>query len=436
MGLKSKIKKIIPARLISFYHLFLAFLAGVFYRWPTKKMITVGITGTKGKTSAANFIWSVLNSNGIKAGIIGTAQIRIGDVEIPNKYHMTMPGRFVLQKYLKKMADAGCEYCVIETTSQGLAQWRHFGIFYDIAIFTNLTPEHLESHGGFENYKKSKGKLFSSLARGGQKTIGGKKIEKTIIANFDSPHKNYFLDFPADKKITYGLIGGDFAARDVKNTAGDLEFFIGPEKYDLNVLGRFNVYNALPAIIVGSLAGLPYDKIKSGLEKLKTIPGRMEKIDAGQNFYVFVDYAHERASMSAALDAAREIAETGARVIAVIGSEGGGRDKIKRSDLGEIAAKKADIVVITATDPYEEDPKKICEEIAAAAERFGKVRGENLYIIEDRRKAIAEAISFAGRNDIILVTGMGAQQSMIVGEKHIRWDDRIVVREELEKLKN
>ncbi|MBI4920051.1 UDP-N-acetylmuramoyl-L-alanyl-D-glutamate--2,6-diaminopimelate ligase [Candidatus Azambacteria bacterium] len=441
MGLKSKIKYFIPEKFISFYHFCLAVCAAFYYGRPSKKMVVIGITGTKGKTSTANFIWSVLNSAGYKTGLVGTANIRIGDVEILNKYHMTMPGRFVLQKFLKEMVAAGCGYCVVETTSQGIKQWRHYGIVYDIAIFTNLSPEHLESHGGFEEYKAAKGKLFAALANGGYKIIGGRKIEKIIIANYDNSHKDYYLNFGADKKITFGLSGGDFMARNIKNIPAGLEFYIDSYKYVLNIFGRYNAYNALPAIIVGSVFGISRDKIADGLRSLKVIPGRMEKIDEGQDFLVFVDYAHEKQSMTAALVAARELigeegksSERAGKVVVLFGSEGGGRDKAKRYDLAEVAAKMANFLIITSTDPYEENPKELCEEIAKTAEKFGKTKNENLFAIEDRRKGIAKALSLAGKNDVVLIAGKGAEQSMIVGEKHIPWDDRIVVREELSKI--
>lgn len=436
MSVKSKIKKIIPEKLISFYHFFLAALSALYYGFPSKKMIVIGITGTKGKTSAANFIWSVLNSAGIKTGLIGTANIRIGDIEMLNKYHMTMPGRFILQRTLNEMVKAGCKYCIVETTSEGIKQWRHYGIFYDIAVFTNLSPEHLQSHGGsFEKYKAAKGKMFSALAECGHKTVNGKKIQKIIIANNDSPHKEYYLDFKADKKITFGTEAGDFVAKNIRNTPDGLEFFVDEEKYLINILGNFNVYNALPAIIIGSLAGISNDGIREGLKKLKVIPGRMEKIDEGQKFLVFVDYAHEKEGMSAVLDTARDLViEKGGRVIVLLGSEGGGRDKAKRPILGEIAARKADFTVISNVDPYEDNPKEICEDVAAAAEKFGKIRGRNLFVIEDRREGIKKSLSLADENDIVLITGKGAEQSIVIGAKYHPWDDRVVVREELNKI--
>lgn len=425
----------------------MAVSAAVYYGCPSKKMIVIGITGTKGKTSAANFIWSVLSAGGHKTGLVGTANIRIGDAETPNKYHMTMPGRFILQGILKKMLNAGCTHCVVETTSEGIKQWRHSGIFYDIAVFTNLYPEHLQSHGGsFEKYKIAKGKMFLALFEGAEKIIGSKKISKIIIANGDDPHKDYFLSFRADKKLTFGLSDGvDFKAHAIKNTPAGLEFFVGADRYAINILGNFNVYNALPAIVIGLEFGIMPETIKKGLQNLKNIPGRMEKIDESQNFLVFVDYAHEREGMTAILDTARDLTVPvpilpaveakghEPKVILLLGSEGGGRDKAKRPALGEIAGQKADFVVISNVDPYEDDPREICEDIASAAEKFGKIREQNLFVIEDRREGIKKALSLASKNDVVLITGKGSEQSIVIGGKRFLWDDRVVVREILRK---
>lgn len=437
MSIKSKIKQLIPEQLISFYHFCLAAAASFYCGFPSKKMVVIGVTGTKGKTSAANFIWSVLNAAGYSAGLIGTANIRIGDIELPNKYHMTMPGRFILQGLLKKMASAGCKYCIVETTSEGIKQWRHYGIYYDIAVFTNLSPEHLQAHGGsFENYKIAKGKIFASLMKSGSSAQAGKKTKKIIIANRDCPHAEYYLNFCADKKLTFGLSEGvDFRAREIKNTPDGLSFLVGANQYNINIPGNFNVYNALPAIVIGSELEIPNDKIKEGLENLKIIPGRMERINEGQKFLVFVDYAHEQEGMSAALDTARDLAGQSGKVIVLLGSEGGGRDKAKRPILGEIAAKKADFTIVSNVDPYEDNPLEICEDIAKAAEKFGKIRNENLFVIEDRRQGIRKVLSLAKENDVVLITGKGAEQSIIIGGKSHPWDDRVVVREELNRLR-
>ena len=445
MVFKSKVKKLIPESIISLYHLSLAALAGFYYGWPSKKMVTIGITGTKGKTSSANFIWSVLMAAGYKTGLIGTANIRIGDVETMNKYHMTMPGRFILQGLLKQMADSGCKHCIVETTSEGIKQWRHFGIVYDVAIFTNLTPEHLQAHGGdFLKYKETKGQLFASLKKSDHKIIEGKEVKKTIIANYDNPHKDYYLNFWADEKFTFGTEGGDFVAKNIRNTPDITKFFVGDKRYEIKILGKFNVYNALPAIAIGSVFEISPAVIAQGLQNLKIIPGRMEKIDEGQKFLIFVDYAHEKEGMNAVLDTVKNLvsekrdlpAGKAGKIIVLLGSEGGGRDKSKRPELGEIAAKKADFVVVSNVDPYEDDPKEICEDIAVSAEKFGKVRGKNLFIIEDRREGIKKALSLASQNDVVLITGKGSEQSIVIGGRRFPWDDRVVVREELGKILN
>ena len=438
MGIKSIIKKFIPEQFISLYHLIFAALAAFYYGWPSKKMIVIGITGTKGKTSAANFIWSVLTAGGHKTGLIGTANIKISEIEMLNKYHTTMPGRFILQKLLRQIADAGCEFVIVETTSEGIKQWRHFGIFYDVAIFTNLTPEHLEAHGNsFEKYKEAKGKMFKIIKNGKRKIINGKEIKKIIIVNYDDPHKEYFLNFPADKKINFGTKeGADFQSDKIRNTGEGLEFLVGSTPYQINISGKFNVYNALPAVAIGSVFGVSSEQIREGLKNLKNIPGRMEKIDEDQDFTVFVDYAHEKEGMSAVLETASEMAmQSIGKVIVLLGAEGGGRDKAKRPILGEIAAKNADFIVVSNVDPYEDDPKEICEDIAVATEKFGKTRGKNLFIIEDRREGIKKAISLANKNDVVLITGKGSEQSIVIGGKRYPWDDRVVVREEINKLK-
>ncbi|MEK7501024.1 MAG: UDP-N-acetylmuramoyl-L-alanyl-D-glutamate--2,6-diaminopimelate ligase [Patescibacteria group bacterium] len=424
-----------PSGLVSFYHYLWAVFAAARYGWPGRKMAVIGITGTKGKTSTANFIWSCLNSAGLKTGLIGTANIRIGNRESLNKYHMTMPGRLILQSLLARMVASGCRYCVVETTSEGIKQWRHKGIIYDIAVFTSLTPEHLQAHGSFEAYKKTKGRLFASLAKSKHKTIGGQKIKKLIMANSDSPHKNYFLSFKADKKITFGLgTGADYMAEDIKADTSGVSFSVRGEMYRLGIMGIFNVYNALPAVVIGHEVGLSADTIRKGLADLKLIPGRMELIDQGQDFTVIVDYAHEKESMKALLETAAAMKSPSAKVIVLLGAEGGGRDKAKRPIMGQLSAQMADVVIVSNVDPYDDDPKQILEDIAVPAEKFGKIRSQNLFVIEDRRRGIIRALELARPGDIVLITGKGAEQSMIIKERRLEWDDREVVREELRRL--
>ncbi len=432
--MKHHIKKLLPTWWYSFHHYSVALRGAIRYGFPSRKMIVIGVTGTKGKTSAINFIWSVLMAGGIKTGIITTANIRIGNIEKLNPYHMTMPGRAMVQKLMADMVSEGCKVCLVETTSEGMKQSRHIGVVYDIAVFTNLTPEHIPSHGTFEKYKEAKGKLFASLGKH-YKFIDGKKIDSVIVANTDSEHAQYYLGFKADKKITFGITSlADYRADLIHETHDGVTFSVAGKLFTISVLGGFNVYNALPAIAIGHLMNISDADIKKGLNSLTLIPGRMEVISEGQPFMVIVDYAHEKQSITGVLTTANAMKKIGAKIIILLGAEGGGRDKAKRPIMGELAGKMADYLVISNVDPYEDDPTEIVEDIAVIAEKFGKVRNKDLFVIEDRRAGINKALLLAKAGDVVLITGKGAEQSMIVGEKSIPWDDRIIVKEELKKI--
>ena len=433
--MKRFLKRIIPGRIILLYHGAVSFLGAYWYGFPSRSMIVIGVTGTKGKTSTANFIWAVLARGGYKTGIITTANIRIGEAEAMNEYHMTMPGRAAIHRLMARMLREGCGVAVVETTSEGIKQYRHAGIAYDILVFTNLTPEHLESHGGsFEEYKRTKGEIFGLLATS-KKEFNGKRVEKVIVANRDSEHADYFLGFPADKKITFGFSDvSDIRAEDPEDLPDGVAFNAGGFRYSLRILGQFNIQNALPAIAVGRLLGIPDSAIQEGLLSLSKIPGRMEEIFEGQQFRVFVDYAHEEKSITYVLETARTMCGDAGRIGILLGAEGGGRDKAKRPIMGKLAARLADYVVVTNVDPYEDDPRAILEDIAQSAERFGKIRGKDLFVIEDRRAGIQKILSFAKKGDVVLVTGKGAEQSIVIGGVRYPWDDRARVKEELRKL--
>jgi len=433
--MKSFLHKIVPAPVFSLYHLCFAWLAALRFGFPSKRMIVIGVTGTKGKTSAINYIWSVLNAGGIKTGIITTANVRIGEKEVVNPFHMTMPGRFKIQGFLREMVREGCEVAIVETTSQGIEQHRHVGIDYDVAVFTNLSPEHIDAHKTFENYKAAKGKLFALLSKCARKEFRGKQFPKTIIANNDSEYAEYFLSFKADKKASYGIQNqADVKAEGVTATNAGAVFSAGTALYELSIPGVFNVYNALPGIVVGGLFGINVLDIQKGVKGMNLIPGRMEEIKEGQNFRVFVDYAHERQSMTYVAEAANTMKGVNGRSIILLGAEGGGRDKGKRAIMGEIVGRLSDIVICSNVDPYEDDPTPIVEDIALAAELASKVRGENLFVIEDRREGINKALSIAREGDVVFITGKGAEQSIVIGGVSIPWDDRTVVREELQKV--
>ena len=392
--MKSFLRKIIPSFLISWYHFCLAFLGAALYCFPSRKLKVIGVTGTNGKTTVVNLTAEILKEAGFRAASLSSIKFKIGDKEQPNTLKMTMPGRLKLQKFLRQAVDNSCQYAVIEVTSEGIKQYRHCFINFKAAVFTNLTPEHIESHGSFEKYKEAKGKLFQTA----------KEIH---IINGDDPNAGYFMQFPAAKKIVYGL-------KDKK---------LLPEAMQL--LGEFNAYNALAAIQVGLSQGIDLAVCQRAVVKTEKIPGRMEKV-VEKPFTAVVDYAHTP-------DALEKVYKTlTGRKICVLGAAGGGRDKWKRPELGRIAGQYCDKIILTNEDPYEEDPAKILSEISVGIPRSQ----ESVFKIIDRRKAIQKALSLAESGDTVVITGKGSEPWMCVaGNKKIPWDDKEVVKEELAKLK-
>ncbi len=440
--MKKIIKNLIPhfvlRRVLSGHHWVKAYLAAFICGFPGREMIVVAVAGTRGKTTVANFIWSILTAAGYKTGLIGTANIRVGEQERMNFYHMTMPGPFVLQKLLKEMKDSGCQAAVMEVPSEGVEQWRHKGINFDAAVLTALYPEYLETHGwSYERCKKMHLKIFQELNGQKRKIINGKKIPKIIVLNNDNKEKDLFSLCRADKIITYAINSpADFRTQNIEAADDGVKFSVGAEEYEIKIPGEFNVDNGLAAIALAKNLGISQEDIKKGLASLNNVPGRMEKIDAGQKFSLIVDYAHDAVSLEALLKAGQKIKKSiDNTVIVLLGAEGGGRDKKKRPLMGELAAKMADYVIVSNVDPYDDDPQEIMEDIARAAEKSGKTRNKNLFLIESRRQGIEKAIELAKEGDVILLTGKGAEQSMIAGNKKIPWDDREVAREILEKIK-
>jgi len=398
--MKKIIKKFVPTFLVSWYHFLLAFLGATWYRFPSKKLIVIGVTGTKGKSTVVNLAGRILEEAAFKVGWISSLTLKINKKEWLNPYHMTMPGRFLIQKFLREMINEKCKYALIEVTSEGILQHRQKFIDFDVAVFTNLAPEHIEAHGSFEKYREAKGKLFAAT----------KNIH---IINLDDENADYFLKFPAKKKYTYGLNRGDINSQNTK--------------FKINLLGEFNVYNALAAICIGFSQGVDSETCKKALEKVKGIPGRMEIIDEGQDFTVIVDLAHTPDSFEKVFKLAKDLPHN--KIISVFGSAGGGRDKWKRPELGKIAAEYSNQIVLTNEDSYEEDPLVILNQIESG------IKNLRIPIIKilDRREAIRKAFQSAQKNDIILVLGKGTEQTMTIGSKKIHWDDREVVREELKK---
>ncbi len=444
--MKTLIKKFLPVGLLAQYHKVLAILANIIYGRPSEKLIVIGVTGTNGKSTTVNLIASVLEAGGHKVGFTSTVNFKIDKKEWLNDKKMTMLGRFALQKLLKQMVGAGCDYAIIETSSEGVKQSRHLGVNYDVAVFTNLTPEHLESHGSFENYQTAKGVLFKKLSQDRKKKIKGKIINKVSVVNLDDEYASYFLQFPADQKIGYGVnfisdITGvdEIRASDISLTNAGSEFKIKSAsrrtEFKINLLGRFNIYNALAAISLGQSQKIADEKIANGLAKVKGVAGRLEFIDQGHNFQVLVDYAPEPESMKQLYQTIDDLKLTEGRIIHLLGSAGGGRDKSRRPILGELAGQRAQFVVVTNEDPYDEDPQEIIDQVAEGAIKAGKSLNQELFKILDRREAINKSLSLAGPGDLVLITGKGSEQAICLERgRKVKWDDRQVVREELKKI--
>jgi UDP-N-acetylmuramoyl-L-alanyl-D-glutamate--2,6-diaminopimelate ligase len=430
-----KIKKVI--------HFSLAWLAYWYYGRPARKLIVVGVTGTKGKSTTCRLIASVLEAGGYKVGLLSTVEFQIGEKRWMNDKKMTMLGRGQIQKMLQEMVKAGCQYAVVETSSEGILQYRHYGLHYDISVFTNLGTEHSERHGGFENLKRDKGKIFAGLKKEKNKLFKGNKIPKVIIANTDDGNAEYYLSFPADVKWAYGINGLTshqgihFLEGRIKSSSPKgIDFVIKNQEYHLNIVGDFNVYNALAACAVGFSQQVAYENIVQGLASVNKVAGRMEFIEEGQDFKVVVDYAHEPMSLTALFHTLREmVATTQEKVIAVIGSDGGGRDISKREKMGYIAGELCDIVVVTDVNCFDEDPKEIAEMLAKGARKAGKIDGQNLFIEIDRREGIKKALTEASAGDMVVITAKGTEPCIVVAQgKKIPWDDRQVARELLQEI--
>jgi len=428
--LKKLVKKILGKKLLLTYHLSLAKLAALYYGHPADKLIVIGVTGTNGKTTVVNFVSQYLDSLNQKNGLASTVNFKVADQKWLNDKKMTMLGRFQTQRLLSDMVKAGCKYAVIETSSQGIEQFRHIGINYDLVIFTNLTPEHIEAHGSFENYRAYKEKLFKHLSNSKQKVLDNKKIPKIIVSNNDDLETERLKKYKVDKFVTYSIDNNsDYQAQDIKLEEG-VAFSLKNNKIATNFIGRFNVYNILAALVAVKELGFGLEKLTKA--KLIGIPGRQEWIDEGQEFKVLVDYAPEPESLGQLYKTLTTINKS--RLIHVIGSCGGGRDKARQPIMGKLAGQKADIVIVTNEDPYNDDINEIIDNVASGAVEVGKIEDKDLFKIESRTQAIARAIGLAQTNDIVLITGKGAEQ-FICGPngQMIAHDDRQVARDVLKK---
>lgn len=444
-------RKLIPQRIYEWgqspYHFLLAYFGALIYGFPSKKLYVIGVTGTKGKTTTCNLIHHFLYSYGLKTGLLTTVNFKINNQEWPNETKQTMLGRFGLQKWLRRMRNEGCDYAVVETSSEGILQFRHRFIDYKMAIFTNITPEHIERHGGFENYRSAKVKLFEKVA---------KRKDGTGIYNLDDENVNYFLEPPIFRKIGY-FIKNDYQLpianyqlnfkhqiSNIKLLADKTEFDFAGEHFVSPLFGEFNVYNTAAAISVALQLQIPIQNLKEYLLSFGGVRGRMEIVKSKTGFTAIIDYAHEPASLEAVYKTIKQQlqqnspangANENSKIICVLGAQGGGRDKWKRKIMGEIAERYCDSIILTNEDPYDENPYQILSDIKLGISGSEFIIS-NVFEIINREEAIKKALSLARSGDAVVLTGKGGEAWMCVeGDKKIPWNEREIVKKILRESK-
>lgn len=419
------LKKIIPRKLFRLgqpaYHYCLAFLGAVLYRFPSRHINVIAITGTKGKTSTTEMVNAVLEAAGKKTALAGTLRFKIGNESKNNMYKMTMPGRFFVQKFLRQAVRAGCEYAVLEMTSEAAVQFRHKFIDFNTLIFLNISPEHIESHGGYENYLKAKLSLAEAVSRSGKK-------RKVIISNADDKEGEKFLSFPGIEKHRYSIKD----ATNAVSTENGVSFTYKGTHFTSVMPGMFSIYNMLAAIFLAESEHISLNKAADGLFSLSEIRGRVQKItlpannpnQTKQQFTVIVDYAHTADSLEKLYTAFKDSPK-----ICVLGNTGGGRDTWKRPEMAKVADRFATHIILTNEDPYDEDPRKIIDEMVPG------IKNVPYEVIMDRRAAINKAISLAQPGNVVLITGKGTDPYIMEESgRKTPWSDATVAQEELAKI--
>jgi len=437
----------VPQLIVTSSRSSLAQAAGWWSGDPSRELGVIGVTGTDGKTTTSFLAVAALEAAGLSCGLIGTVETKVGTVRERHEAHVTTPGAPELGATLRAMVRLGNAVAVVETTSHALELERVAGVAYDAAILTNLTHEHLELHGTFERYRAAKLRLFGMLAEGAgnpAKTVAGRPWPKLAVINRDDPAAPWFEAAAREAGATVRTYGRDPSA-DVRATTVEEDAHrlrvgfastgaAGAGHLDLRLAGRFNVHNALAVVALGEGLGLDPDAVRAGLEAVAGVPGRMERIDAGQPFGVIVDYAHSPASLQGVLDLLAPIAAArGGGLIAVFGS-GGERDTAKRAVMGRIAGERCRLVVAADEDPRGEDRHAIVEEIVRGAESAGRRRGVDVMGIVDRREAIASALARARPGDVVLLAGKGHEPTILYADHALPWDEATVARETLAAL--
>ena len=418
--LKLQLKKITPTWMLSLYHYKMSLVGALRYGFPSRNIKVVGVTGTKGKSSTVEILNAILEEAGFTTALVSTVRFKVGNDSEPNRLKMTTPGRFFLQKKIREAVEAGCDYIILEMSSEGVKQWRHKFITLNALLVTNLSPEHIESHGSYAKYREAKLKIAKALAR-------SSKPHKVLVTNGDDPELEVFRRLKNVPQVATHLSH----ANPHTLLADGLFFTYKNQKIQTKLVGEFNLYNILLAVAYAEHENVDSEKIKKALEKFTGVPGRLELITSSdptlarqQNFKVIVDYAHTADSLKKVYEIYKDH-----KIIAVLGGTGGGRDRDRRTIMGGLANKYASLVIVTDEDPYDEDPRQIAEAVAAGVSSTPKK------IIMDRREAIREALKSATGDSVVIITGKGTDPYIMrAGGTKERWSDAEVAREELEKI--
>lgn len=412
-GLKAYVRKLLPAPLLSSYHLFLSWLGAALYGYPSKRIVVIGVTGTKGKTTVCEMISRIFEEAGQKTALLNSIQIKVGSDTEENMMRMSMPGGFFIQRFLSDAVRGGCRVAVLEMTSEGVRQSRHRFIELDALVFMNLEPEHIESHGSYQAYADAKFELGRALAH-------SSKRPRVMVANADDKESARYLTLSVEHALPFSL--SDNKPYEAGAHGGFFTF--EDSTVSIKLPGEFSLKNALAAATVARAFGVSIGVIALALEKTSLVPGRAEYIEEGQDFSVVVDYAHTPASLTALYETYKD-----RKKICVFGSMGGGRDTWKRPVIGRLAEKHCNVVILTNEDPCDENPEQIVNDIAHG------MTNKKPEIIIDRRLAIRRALSIAQKGDAVLITGKGSNHE-ILGPKgtSTSWSDAQVAREELKSL--
>lgn len=415
--LRASIKNILPASLVRIlqkpYHFCLALCAALFYRFPSRRLSVIAVTGTKGKTSVTELLNAIFEEAGYTTALLNTVRFKIRTVSEPNRLKMTMPGRFFVQKFLRRAVQKKCTHAIVEMTSEGARQFRHRFISLDALVFTNIAPEHIESHGSYEKYVVAKLSIARALEH-------SKKPERKIVVNKDDAEARRFLAYAIPHQYTFSLQDAQPYALNERGVA----FTWSGVSIQAHDPGVITLYNCLAAATLAKSFDIPLQTIVRAIEKFRGTRGRLEKIEEGQDFGVIVDYAHTIESMRGLYEAFPQKTR-----ICVFGSTGGGRDIWKRPAMGGLADSYCDQIILTNEDPYDEDPDRIVRDIVEG------IKKHSPRIEMDRRNAIRRGIESATKDSIVFITGKGTDP-YIMGPKGTKmvWDDAAVTREELRFL--